>query len=123
MMNHVVDRTKENLENYNVHYCNMNRSMSGNKSDRFFSFVLSTTWFIILLFSLSYLLISVPRVLISTVPPRAHTFYNIHARISGHFVFSPDEDSCINYGNVGMFLWLLIVFTTFTNRDEQYHGL
>ena len=33
--------------------------------------------------------------------------FNIHrscARVSRHFVFSPDEDSCINYRNVGKFL-------------------
>jgi len=30
--------------------------------------------------------------------------YNIRARISLHFVFSPDEDSCSNCRNVGKFL-------------------
>ena len=49
--------------------------------------------------------------LISTVPPGAHTFYNISARISRHFVFSLDEDSCINCGNVGKLLTCSYVFT------------
>ena len=53
-------------------------------------------------------------VFISTVPPGAHTLQNISARISWHFIFSPDEDSCINYRNVGkfskrVFMFLLIL--------------
>ena len=43
--------------------------------------------------------------------PGAHTFYNIRVRISQHFVFRPDEGSCINYRNVGKFLTCFYVFT------------
>jgi len=39
-----------------------------------------------------------------TLPPGGHTFYSIRARISQHFVFRPDKDTCINYRNVGKFL-------------------
>jgi len=46
----------------------------------------------------------------STVPPGAHTYYNIRARISRHFVFSLDEDSCINCRKVGKFLMCFYVF-------------
>jgi len=52
-------------------------------------------------------------VLISAVPPGARTFYNIRARMSLDFGFSPDEDSSINCRNVGKFLtcFMLCFFT------------